>query len=105
MYKSDAKSAFGLTDKDLLTLPYEAIQNSPKTFYSFKDVRRLAKAKFAAGALPPDSFMVAGEPKGGYIRLFEKKNHTPNRRVRTNWYDHGSQSWAFVKIVHLKGEA
>ena len=101
IYKSDAKSSFGLTDKDIETLPHEAIQNSPKTFYALRDVRKLAANKFAANALPPD-FTRAGEPKGGDVRFFKKNNTNPNRRVRTNWFDHGSMPWFMVMSMYLK---
>ena len=104
MYKSDAKKDWGLSDKDIETLPHEAIQASPKTFYALADVRRLATAKHAAGALPPE-FLMPGQPKNGYVRLFKKTDHNPNRRVRTNWMDQDVQSWAVVKMIHLKDEA
>ena len=101
MYKSDAKSAFGLSDKDMDTLPHESIQNSPKTFFALKDVRRLATEKWDAGALPLE-FLVPGEPKGDRVRLFKKSDHAPNRRVRTNWSELGTDLWPMVKMAYLK---
>ncbi|KAI0765276.1 hypothetical protein C8Q74DRAFT_1287334 [Fomes fomentarius] len=104
IYKSDAKSYFGLTDKDIETLPHEAIQNSPKTFYALSDVRRLSISKSSANALPLD-FTLAGEPKDGSVRFFKKDSKPSNRRVRTNWYDHGVMHWFLVESMYLKGAA
>ncbi|KAL1947023.1 hypothetical protein VTO73DRAFT_13984 [Trametes versicolor] len=100
IYKSDAKKSFGLTDKDIETLPHEAIQCSPKTFYALAGVSKLAAAKFAANALPAE-FVAPGAPKGGMVRFFKKGDANPNRRVRTNWRDHGESLWLVVKDHYL----
>ncbi|KAI0642271.1 hypothetical protein C8Q79DRAFT_1013561 [Trametes meyenii] len=105
MYKSDAKTAFGLTERDMATLEHESIQSSPKTFFSLASVRKLATAKFAAGALPLEEFMLPGRPKNGAnVRLFEKTNKTPNRRIRSNWYDLGPMAWVVVEAFYLKDD-
>ena len=104
IYKSDAKTCFGLTDKDIATLPHEAIQCSPKTFYALRDVSKLAADKFAANALPAE-FTVAGEPKGAHVRFFKKGNTHPNKRYRTNWSDRGGMPWFYIKDHYLKNKA
>lgn len=107
IYKSDAKKywySIGLTDKDIETLPHEAIQCSPKTFYVLSDVHRLSTSKFVANALPLD-FTLAGEPKDGSVRFFKKNSNHPNRRVRTNWDDHDVMPWFLVKDMYLKDAA
>lgn len=104
IYKSDAKKSFGLTDKDIETLPHEAIQNSPKTFYALAGVSKLAAAKFAANALPGE-FVAPGAPKGGMVRFFKKGDANPNRRVRTNWRDHGESLWLVVRDHYLEDGA
>ncbi|KAI0675840.1 hypothetical protein C8Q78DRAFT_988330 [Trametes maxima] len=105
MYKSDAKTAFGLTDRDMAALQHESIQASPKTFFSLASVRKLAADKFQAGALPFEQFMLPGKPKDGVnVRLSKKTNGTPNRRIRSNWYDMGSMAWVVVEAIHLKDD-
>ncbi|VDB96720.1 unnamed protein product [Peniophora sp. CBMAI 1063] len=103
IYKSDAKSSFGLTDKDIMTLRHEAISGSPKTFYSLIDVKNLSFEKFAASALSLD-FKMPGQPKNGTVRIFQKTDHSPNRRTRTNWRDLERASWFMVERFYMKDD-
>ncbi|KAE9386623.1 hypothetical protein BT96DRAFT_948987 [Gymnopus androsaceus JB14] len=69
IYKSDAKSKYSLTDADILTLRHESISNSPKSFFSYVDVRNLAEKKFASGAMKdgydlPELRALVWRPKG-----------------------------------------
>ena len=82
-------------------LQHESIQNSPKTFFALKEVRKLATNKWHASALPPE-FIVPGEPKNDSVRLFKKNNYLPHRRVRTNWSELCTDSWLMVKMMHPK---
>ncbi|KAJ7060791.1 hypothetical protein C8F01DRAFT_1140890 [Mycena amicta] len=50
MFKSDAKKSFGLTEREILTLPHESIPGSPKTYFDLSAVRALHHRKFEAGA-------------------------------------------------------
>ncbi|KAJ7060761.1 hypothetical protein C8F01DRAFT_1369684 [Mycena amicta] len=51
MFKSDAKKSFGLTEREILTLPHESIPGSLKTYFDLSAVRALHHRKFEAGAL------------------------------------------------------
>ncbi|KAK0225690.1 hypothetical protein IW262DRAFT_1357558 [Armillaria fumosa] len=88
MYKSDAKRSYGLTEREILTLPFESIEMSSKTFFSHADVKELSFDKYSVfDILMPDRMTTAGKPIGMEIRLFRKIDHDPNRRFRTNWFD------------------
>nr|GAT52839.1 predicted protein [Mycena chlorophos] len=51
MFKTDARKLFGLTEKEISTLPYESSYASwgQKSFYALKAVRELHRRKVAAG--------------------------------------------------------
>ncbi|KAK7056096.1 hypothetical protein R3P38DRAFT_3305034 [Favolaschia claudopus] len=51
-FKTDAKRVFGLSERDMETLRYEACPWSIKQYYALADVRALQRRKFSAGALP-----------------------------------------------------
>ncbi|KIM40247.1 hypothetical protein M413DRAFT_11730 [Hebeloma cylindrosporum] len=69
LYKSDAKSAYGLTDKEMATLKHESIPRSAKTFFAQEDAKNLARRKFMAGAGKP-GFQL--DEVKGELRLFHK---------------------------------
>jgi hypothetical protein len=64
-----AKSAYGLTDKEMATLKHESIPRSAKTFFSQEDAKNLARRKFIAGASKP-GFQL--DEVKGELRLFHK---------------------------------
>ncbi|KAI5120074.1 hypothetical protein M0805_002635 [Coniferiporia weirii] len=92
MYKSDAKTAYDLTEKDLATLRHESIQSSRKTFFSHRQVKKLAIRKYIA--LTGDSLE---NIQFGFVRLFTKADVCPNRRTRQNWKDLGDAGEAVLK--------
>ncbi|KAK0504987.1 hypothetical protein EDD18DRAFT_320725 [Armillaria luteobubalina] len=88
MYKSDAKPSYGLIEREILTLPFEPIEMSSKTFFSHADVKELSFRKHSDfDILMPDRMTIAGKPIGMETRLFRKIDHNPNHRFRTNWSD------------------
>lgn len=76
-----AKSAYSLTENEMLALPHEAISCSSKTFYSQVDAKALSRRKFEAGAAKDG---LACEEVRGSLRLF-KKTDNDNRRRRANF--------------------
>lgn len=89
-HRLSAKTAFGLTEKEMLTIPYESIQASRKTFFSYRDVRDLAIRKFNAGACK-NEVESPGQvvSRSGKARIFSKIDHNLKRRTRKNWFDRG----------------
>ncbi|KII85454.1 hypothetical protein PLICRDRAFT_56695 [Plicaturopsis crispa FD-325 SS-3] len=83
MYKSDAKSAYKLTEAEMLTLPHESIPLSPKTFYAQDAIVDLAQRKLDAGAMKID-FMMPSSLMNFTIRRF-KKSDNDNRRRKANF--------------------
>ncbi|KAF8967928.1 hypothetical protein BDZ97DRAFT_1916501 [Flammula alnicola] len=81
LYKSDAKSAYSVTEKEMLTLRYESIPGSAKTFFAQEDVKNLARRKFEAGANKLD---VRYDQVKGELKLF-KKMEDSNRSRRKNF--------------------
>ncbi|KAJ7120644.1 hypothetical protein C8R46DRAFT_929198, partial [Mycena filopes] len=77
MFKSDAKKAFSLTEREILTLRHEAIPASPKTYFAVADVRALQRRKYIAGAL------LSAEPKGKWRVL--KVTTSSGRRKKANF--------------------
>ncbi|KAI0059332.1 hypothetical protein BV25DRAFT_1829117 [Artomyces pyxidatus] len=92
MFKSDAKHAYGLTEKEMLTLPHECIPNSLKTFFACAQVGALAlrKEKFFNPdfVVPPKDANKQLSP--GLVasprRLF-KKEEDDNRRRKANFHE------------------
>lgn len=83
-----AKTAFGLTEQEILTLPHESITQSRKTFFSYRDVRNLAIRKFNAGACRIEvHFPGQVVSRGRMVRVFRKLKQKTRRRARTNWMD------------------
>ncbi|KAI0051479.1 hypothetical protein FA95DRAFT_1554571 [Auriscalpium vulgare] len=91
MFKSDAKAAYGLTEKDILSIRHECIPNSLKTFFACADVGALAlrKQKF----FDPTFEMPAKDSKKqlspGLIdapRCLFKKTADDNRRRKANFH-------------------
>lgn len=75
-----AKSAYDLTEKEILTLRYESIPGSPKTFFIYEEVLALYDRKMEAGAYKLDM-----KPKAQITtRAFEKVEAT-TRRSRKNF--------------------
>ncbi|EIN12428.1 hypothetical protein PUNSTDRAFT_124289 [Punctularia strigosozonata HHB-11173 SS5] len=54
LFKSDAQRSFGLTPKEILSLPHQAFAGSSKTVYSLDSLKQLAERKRAA--LGPENF-------------------------------------------------
>ncbi|KAL0954099.1 hypothetical protein HGRIS_005246 [Hohenbuehelia grisea] len=80
---NSAKSAYKLTEAEILTLRHEEIQASPKTFFPLQDVIDLAERKFLFGAgdimpLQVDKLQ---------LRVWKKTSTANNRRTRGNWDD------------------
>ncbi|KDR75735.1 hypothetical protein GALMADRAFT_211185 [Galerina marginata CBS 339.88] len=77
MYKSDAKSAYSLTEKEVLTLKYESIYGAWASFVSQKDAVDLSHRKYEAGAYK------AGFTDGQVnerLRLFKKVNNSNSHK-------------------------
>jgi hypothetical protein len=93
-----AKSAYKLTETEILTLPREQIQNSRKTFFPIKFVENLAmrKSKADIGAHPPTKACVANYPVW-------KKYESSNRRIKGNWGQDRSLRWE-VLMEGMKAE-
>ncbi|KAF7356431.1 hypothetical protein MVEN_00976000 [Mycena venus] len=84
MFKSDAKKAFNLTEREVLTLPHESIPASPKTYFALADIRALQQRKFVAGALLDTDLK-------GQLRVLKSTTNT-GRRCKANFvclYDYG----------------
>ncbi|KAJ3496826.1 hypothetical protein NLJ89_g10430 [Agrocybe chaxingu] len=81
MYKSDAKSSYSLSEKEILTLPHESIPGSSKTFVSQADTKALAQRKFAAGVSKPGIDL---DPPEFGLRLFKKRKTATSAEGRTS---------------------
>ncbi|KAI0310679.1 hypothetical protein OF83DRAFT_839404 [Amylostereum chailletii] len=104
MFKSDARAAYSLTEKEMLTLRHECIPGSAKTFFACVDVGQLAlrKAKFfdPSFVIPPRDPTKTVSPgiKNLPRRLFEKKNDS-NKSRKANF----SETSAFVYLLKEVG--
>ncbi|KAI0784482.1 hypothetical protein C8Q75DRAFT_779096 [Abortiporus biennis] len=64
MFKSDAKKPYGLTEKEILSLPFNGFANSSKRIYSVEQLEKLAEKKFEALGIEypalmfPPNFMI-----------------------------------------------
>ncbi|KAH8110942.1 hypothetical protein DFH11DRAFT_1800033 [Phellopilus nigrolimitatus] len=76
IYKNDAKTAFGLSEAEILTLAYEAVPapaaQQQRRIFALTHVRALASRKaFALAA--PEPFRAAGDVRAGKaVRLYRK---------------------------------
>ncbi|KAJ7130697.1 hypothetical protein C8R46DRAFT_1048810 [Mycena filopes] len=71
MFKSDAKKAFTLTEREILTLRHESIPASPKTYFAVADVRALQRRN--------------SEPQGNWRVL--KATTSSGRRKKANFWE------------------
>ncbi|KAJ8079803.1 hypothetical protein PM082_016625 [Marasmius tenuissimus] len=79
LYKSEAKSLYKLTLKEIETLRAEHIQCSPKTFVRLEDVTALAKRK-------AEFFEEPFQEKPWFmVSCIHTKHQDNGRRTKTNW--------------------
>lgn len=84
-------------EEDILTLPINSITGSTKLFFARRHVKELAYHIFAAGVMKPESSIPEAHSRTE-IRLFRKKDHLLNQRVRANWDVLGCQPMMFVSL-------
>lgn len=84
------KAALGLTEKEILTLPYESLHAPRKTVFSYQDVHKLAIDKFATCASRSE-VRYPGQivREGGKARAFTKWTRNYKRLTCENWSDMG----------------
>ncbi|KAF7304040.1 hypothetical protein MIND_00635300 [Mycena indigotica] len=87
MYRSDAKKAFGLTEREILTLPHETIPCAwaVKTYFALRDIRALhhRKVQADAHAQPQQDMRLV------YVRVLERT---------------GTRDWQTQKNYDVLGE-
>lgn len=95
---SIAKNSYGLTEKDMATLPHESIDGSLKTFFKLADVKALSIRKFEAHA-NNDKIEFPGQAIGRLVRTFLKTDYNLNRRCRLNWFDNDTSTPGTLKLL------
>ena len=95
-----AKSAYGLTEDEILTVPHESIQSSSKTIFAVSAVAKLVHRKnkffdasYTSAFIPAKPLSSSGLKS--MPRVLLEKTQESNRRVRTNYYEKS----AFMKLI------
>ena len=85
MWPFAAKSAYSVSEKEIMALRHESIPCSSKTFFGQEDVKKLAERKRDAGVIKPGDLLdQVSVPFRQDMRLFKKVDNN-NRSRRKNF--------------------